>query len=58
MKRYRTGGHHRITVIEYDTRELADREGRRPSDRLIGMVLTEADANRVVTALNDRSVVS
>lgn len=56
MKRYRVGGCWKLTLVEFDDAEMCDANGRRPSDRLMGMLLTPEDAQRVVEALNDRSL--
>lgn len=40
-----------MTIVEFDDSETADKQGHRPSDRLIGMTRTEEDAEFVVRAL-------
>lgn len=50
--RYRVGGHWRVTVVQYHRLEEPDRDGRRPSDRLICMAASELDAVRIVAAMN------
>jgi hypothetical protein len=51
MKGYRIGGCHKVTLIEYDDTETPDENGRRPSDRLLGMTRTEEDALFIVNSL-------
>ena len=52
MKRYRTGAHWGVTVVEYDPREHEDEHGRRPGDRLVCMASSPEDAEYIATALN------
>lgn len=40
-----------MTIVEFDDSETADKQGHRPSDRLIGMARTEEDADLLVRAL-------
>jgi hypothetical protein len=56
VKRYRVGGHHKVTIIEYDDADHPDDRGRRPSDRLVAMARTDEDADALVRGLN-RAVV-
>jgi len=51
-ERWRVGNHWRRTVIAYEEYDPADSDGRRPSDRLIGVMDTEGLARRVVEAVN------
>ena len=51
MKIYRKGGHHKVTIIESDEAETPDKDGRRPSDRLMATAQTEAYADLIVRAL-------
>lgn len=39
-----------VTIVEYDPAETPDKQGRRPSDRLVGSLLRE-DAERAVAAV-------
>lgn len=50
--KYRVGSHWPTTIIEYDSDQVPDREGRRPSDRLVAMAQSAADANVLVCGLN------
>lgn len=50
--RYRAGGCWKVTLIEYDDAEEPDEQGRRPSDRLLGMLLTPEITDAVVRELN------
>jgi hypothetical protein len=49
--RYRIGGHWGVTVVAVGDGE-PDEHGRRDGDRLLGLMLTPADAELVVAALN------
>lgn len=51
MKAYRVGKSHKVTIIEYDETEPADKDGRRPSDRLIATAQTEKSAQLINRAL-------
>ena len=51
MKAYRMGGHHKVTLIEFEDSETPDKDGRRPSDRLIATAQTEEDARLINRAL-------
>lgn len=51
MKAYRLGGHHKVTIIEYDETQPADKNGQRPSDKLIATAQTEESAQLINRAL-------
>lgn len=53
MKAYRLGKSHKVTLIEYDESETPDKEGRRPSDRLIATAQTIDDALLINRALGN-----
>ena len=54
MKQLRTGSHWGLTIVDSDMSEDPDEEGRRPSDRLVGMVRYEGDAREIVLAVNEK----
>lgn len=51
MKGYRKGGCHKVTIIEFDEKHTPGKDGRRSSDRLVGMTRTEEDADLPIRAL-------
>lgn len=51
MKAYRVGKGHKVTIIEFEESEPADKEGRRPSDRLIATAQTPEHAQLINRAL-------
>lgn len=52
MKAYRVGAHWGVTVVETDTHETPNEQGRRPGDRLICLATSPEGAEYIVTALN------
>lgn len=51
MRAYRVGSSHKVTIIEFDDSEPADKQGKRPSDRLIATAQTSEDAQLINRAL-------
>lgn len=53
MKIYRTGNHWGVTIIETDSEEEPDAQGRRSGDRLVAVAFDAADATKITEALNE-----
>lgn len=51
MLGYRVGSSHKVTLIEFDETETPDKDGRRPSDRLIATAQTQRDAQLINRSL-------
>jgi hypothetical protein len=50
---WRVGGHHGVTIIEFDPADKPDDQGRRPSDSLVAVVTNGSEdfAAEIVFAL-------